>query len=107
MAQIGSMADSLGDKVFGPSDGLQWGVSKDQVAEQRGGKGTTCAVGGVGFDVFSSVPVHLSRGQEEKIGGLRVFAGGGDDVQMRVPLSQRVGSSLGLGESLDWKSGQL
>ncbi len=106
MTQVGGITNGFRDKVFGPSDGLHRGVAKDQMTEQRGGKRATRTMGGVGFDVVPGVPMHFSRRQQKEIGGLRVIAGGGNNVQMGVPLRQCVGSSLSLGETLDRKSRQ-
>ena len=84
VAEIGGVADGLGDEVLGSADGIDGGVAEDEEAEESGGEGAAGAMGGGGVDVLAGEPVDNSRGETEEVGGLVVVAGRGDDVKVRV-----------------------
>ena len=86
VAEGGGVADGFGDEVLGSADGFDGSVTEDEKAEEGGGEGATCAVGGGGVDVFSGEPVDISGGETEDVGGLGVVAGGGYYVEVRVAL---------------------
>ena len=106
VAEVWGVPYGFGDEVFGSADRFDRGVAKNEVAEERGGKGATGAVGGGGIEVLAGEPVEISRGETEEVDGLGLVAGGGYDVEVGVSGGQKFGGGLGLGEGFDGLGGE-
>ena len=100
------MADGFGDEVLSAADSLDGGVAQDEETEERGGEGAAGSMGRGGVDVLAGKAMDFAGWEAEDVGGLGVVAGGGDDVEVRVPASQGVGGGFGFGDVVDGQPGE-